>query len=46
MEVSKLHQLKRKEKIGIHSLHRNKKVPHKIVQKIDIKNVTRIFSTS
>ena len=43
MEGSKLNQVKRKEKIGINSLRRNKKVPYKIVRKIDIKNVTRFF---
>ena len=27
----------------MHSLHMNKKDSHKIVRKIDIKNVTRVF---
>ena len=49
MQVSKLHQLKKKRKIEkkilqcILYIEMNKKVPHKIVRKIDIKNSTRIF---
>ena len=47
MEVSKLHQLKKKieEKIleCILYIKMNNKVPRNIVRKIDIKNVTRDF---
>ena len=46
MKVSKLHQLKKIEKKILERIlfiEMNKKVPHKIVRKIDIKNVTRFF---
>ena len=44
MKVSKLHQLKKNGNlyIGMHSILK-KKVSQKIVRKIDIENVTRVF---
>ena len=49
MKVSELHQLKNKQKIEkkilecILYIEMNTKVSHKIVRKIYIKNVTRVF---
>ena len=48
MAISKLHQLKNKQKIEEKSecilhIEINKKVPYKTIRKIDIKNVTRFF---
>ena len=50
MEISKLHQLKKtqnwkkKKSECILYIEMNEKVPRKIVRKIDIKNVTRVFN--
>ena len=52
MDILKLRQLKRKQKIEkkllycILYIEINKKIPHKIVRKIDIKNVTRFFQVN